>query len=193
MTRRDGTSASRKATKSCWPQKNLRLPGEGLGRSTRRKLLPRFIGPFPVMKEISRVTYKLHLPSNMKCFDTFHVSMLRPYHYREGAPQPPPPTIFAGFPEWEVQAVLESKEVEVKSGQSGRKRKETWYLVRWTGYGPSFDTWEPKSHMKNAKGAIAEFEARVAREKAGTVQALPTPHPEALEVANTTDANPAAP
>ena len=111
--------------------------------------------------------------------------MLRPYHYREGTAQPPPPTVFAGFPEWEVEAVIEAKEVEVKSGRSGRKRKETWYRVRWTGYGPSFDTWEPKSHMKNTKQAIAEFEARVAEEKAGTAQAPDAPHPEALEAANT--------
>jgi hypothetical protein len=173
--------------------KNLRIPGEGLGRSTRRKLLPRYIGPFPVLKVISRVAYKLHLPSNMKCFDTFHISMLRPYHYREGAPQPPPPTIFAGFPEWEVQAVLASKEMDVKCGKTGRVKKDTWYLVRWTGYGPSFDTWEPKSHMKNAKQAIADFETRAAKEKAGIAPATNPPHLAAQEPAHTAGANPAGP
>jgi hypothetical protein len=161
--------------------KHLRIPGEGLGRSTRRKLLPRFIGPFPILKEISRVTYKLHLPANMKCFHTFHVCVLRPYHYREGMAQPPPPTIFAGFPEWEVDAVMEAKEVDVKSGKSGRTRKETWYRVRWTGYGPSFDTWEPKSHMKNAKKAIADFEARVAKEGAAAANAPAQDTPAVLE------------
>ena len=37
------------------------------------------------------------------------------------------------------------------------ERKRSRYLVRWQGYGPEFDTWEPYSNLENTS-AMAEFE-----------------------------------
>jgi DNA (cytosine-5)-methyltransferase 1 len=34
------------------------------------------------------------------------------------------------------------------------------YQVRWKGYGPQDDTWEPLSNLLSAKDAIAKFEVR---------------------------------
>jgi hypothetical protein len=31
------------------------------------------------------------------------------------------------------------------------------YLVRWEGYGPQFDTWEPRSHLKNSPRILAKY------------------------------------
>jgi hypothetical protein len=31
------------------------------------------------------------------------------------------------------------------------------YLVRWEGYGPQFDTWEPRSHLKNSPRILAQY------------------------------------
>lgn len=39
---------------------------------------------------------------------------------------------------------------------NGRYRLE--YRVRWVAYGPEHDTWEPLSHLKNAKQAVEDFE-----------------------------------
>jgi hypothetical protein len=34
------------------------------------------------------------------------------------------------------------------------------YLVRWEGYGPEDDTWEPVTKLSNAKGVVQDFEAQ---------------------------------
>ncbi|WP_222196276.1 hypothetical protein, partial [Modestobacter italicus] len=55
------------------------LPRKGVVRFGKRsKLVPRFIGPFEVIKEVGNVAYQLALPSSMsKVYDVFHVSMFR--------------------------------------------------------------------------------------------------------------------
>ena len=47
---------------------------------SKKKLQPRFIGPFKITHEIVKdTTYKLDLPSYMRTFDNFHTSYLKPY------------------------------------------------------------------------------------------------------------------
>ncbi|GKE77428.1 hypothetical protein Tco_1543548 [Tanacetum coccineum] len=44
----------------------------------RRKLAPRYVGPFEIVKRVGPVAYRLRLPQELSCVhDTFHVSNLK--------------------------------------------------------------------------------------------------------------------
>jgi hypothetical protein len=119
-----------------------------------RKLMPRFLGPFKVIKAVGNVAYKLELPPHLKVHPVFHVSQLEAYR-ADGRYQPPPPEVMVdGIPEYEVTAI--------KDKRVGRGGKVS-YLVAWKGYGPEHDTWEPLGHLRNARDAVAKFEATTGR------------------------------
>lgn len=118
---------------------NLRLKVPGA-----QKLLPRYVGPFAVEKQVGRNAYKLTLPSSMRVHPVFHVSLLHEYH-PGGNVQPPPPVFFDdGVPFYEVETVLQHR--ERKQG----KRTVKQYLIKWAGYGHEHNTWEPEKHLNQA-------------------------------------------
>ena len=56
-------------------------PTTGIGRAIKvKKLSPRFIGPFQILKRIGSVAYRIALPSHQSnLHNIFHVSQLRKY------------------------------------------------------------------------------------------------------------------
>jgi hypothetical protein len=123
---------------------NLRFKVKGA-----QKLLPRYLGPFTVVGTRGPVAYKLDLPATMQCHDVFHVSLLAPYK-TSGRYQPPPvPIELDGELEYFVEAVMGHKEV-------GGSRQ---YLIRWQGYGPEHDTYEPECGVADV-GVVREYRVR---------------------------------
>jgi Chromo (CHRromatin Organisation MOdifier) domain len=116
--------------------------------SGSRKLLPRFIGPFPITKKIGEVAYQLKLPKNIRCHNVFHVSLLNKHRPSDRNQPPPPPLIIDGEYEYEVERILDHK------GTVSGKRK---FLVAWVGYGPEHNTWEPESNMTTCGDALQEY------------------------------------
>ena len=55
--------------------KNIRIATTGTP-----KLLPRFLGPFKVLKNVGPVAVKLELPPHWKIHPVFHVSLIKPYN-----------------------------------------------------------------------------------------------------------------
>ena len=101
------------------------------------------------MKAVGPQAYELELPPTMKMHDVFHVSLLKAYH-ETGSYQPPPVTILLdGEEEFEVQLVLNDRVEPNKRSKS--------YLVRWTGYGPEHDTWEPECNLQNCTDKIQAY------------------------------------
>ena len=47
----------------------------------RKKLQPRFVGPYKIIQRVGNVAYKLELPSSLsRIHNVFHVSILKKYH-----------------------------------------------------------------------------------------------------------------
>ncbi|KAL0195242.1 hypothetical protein M9458_008814 [Cirrhinus mrigala] len=122
------------------------VPGQWVWLSTRdlrlrlpcKKLSPRYVGPFKIVKQITPVSFRLQLPADYRISPTFHVSLLKPAGDPEGvenldetAPRGPPPTIIDGEEVYQVNTILDSR----------RRRGHLQYLVDWEGFGPEERSW----------------------------------------------------
>ena len=131
--------------------KNLRVT-QGV-----RKLTPRWVGPFRITALIGPVAARLALPPGWRIHDVFHFSLLKLYQW-DGTRMPPAPTkVFQDLsPVWEVETLLAER--EVKAG----KRSRTQFLIRWAGFSPEEDTWEPHANVLS-HSLIHDLRARVAQ------------------------------
>ncbi|XP_073418347.1 uncharacterized protein [Dendrobates tinctorius] len=110
--------------------KNLKLgvPSQKLGQ--------KYIGPFRISRIVNSVACRLKLPRTMKVHPVFHVSLLKPVTpntFQGRVVPPPPPVMVDGQEEFVVEAILDSR----------LHRRRLQYLVRWQGYSPEDDSWNP--------------------------------------------------
>ena len=52
-----------------------------INKQFQRGLIPKYDGPFEVVKRIRSVAYKMKVPERLKLHPTFYVSFLKPYHH----------------------------------------------------------------------------------------------------------------
>lgn len=118
-----------------------------------KKLDWKKLGPYRVLERIGTQSYRLQLPTSMKIHPVFHVSLLEP-HKSNSIPgrvqPPPPPVIIDDQEEWEVDQILDSK----------ISRKRLFYLVKWKGYDPSENSWQPAADLENSPILVNEFHTR---------------------------------
>uniref|UniRef100_A0A8C5MDR7 Gypsy retrotransposon integrase-like protein 1 n=1 Tax=Leptobrachium leishanense TaxID=445787 RepID=A0A8C5MDR7_9ANUR len=110
--------------------KNLQLP------CPSKKLGPKFVGPFRIIKKINSVAFRLQLPDSYKIHPVFHVSLFKSYHpdpFIDRSPAPPPPSVVSDSLEYEIVRILDSR----------LHRGGLQYYVHWKGYGPEERSWEP--------------------------------------------------
>jgi hypothetical protein len=130
-------------------------------RSGGHKLTGRYIGPFRVISLVNDNAAVLDLPPLLGALhSTFNISRLKLYRDgRERFPDRPlrltqPPAVDRdtnGDAEYEVDAVMAQR----------RFGPQQQLLVRWKGYGPEHDSWEPREEVrKTAAQRVDEFDAR---------------------------------
>ncbi len=121
-------------------------PGQWVWLSTRnlrlhrpcKKLNPRYVGPFKILRQITPVSYRLVLPANYRISPTFHVSLLKPAggprgerNLEEAEVESTPPIIVDGEEAYQVREILDSR---CRGGV-------LQYLIDWEGYGPEERSW----------------------------------------------------
>ena len=121
------------------------------------KLMPKFVGPFPIVKQVNKVAYQIKLPPCMKIHDVFHVSLLKEYREDGAVQPPPPPTLIGDELEYDVERILIHRD---KHPVGGWKIKRE-FLIKWLGYGPEHNTWEPEANLENCSELLTEYWASV--------------------------------
>jgi len=130
-------------------------------QSTRpsKKLSEKNLGPFEIIAQVGSHSFTLRLPESMRAVHpVFHVSQLEPAtpNTIPNRIQPPPPPIeIDGEPEYEIEAILDSKI------DNRRRACKLLYLVRWAGYeGTDEETsWMLASELGHASELVADFHA----------------------------------
>src|SRR6266567_8875663 len=118
-------------------------------KTPSKKLSPRRYGPYPVLEQISPVTYRIKLPSSLRIKNVFHIDLLTPFQetkeHGENYPRLPPELI-DGEEEFEVEEIINDR--------TFRRKKQ--YLVKWQGYPMTDNTWVNAQDL-NAPRLLEEY------------------------------------
>lgn len=121
-------------------------------KGTGAKLKQCWIGPFEVIQRINPKVYRLRMSDQYPGLPVFNIDHLKPYRSSEDKWGDRTLMKESSRP----KAASEEYAVEAIVGHHRKKRGLEW-LVRWEGYGPQFDTWEPTSCLKNAPAVLSEY------------------------------------
>ena len=125
-------------------------------RKVHKGLLRKYEGPFPVIRRVGKVSYKLQLPAKLKIHPVFHVSLLKPYHEDKedpsrGESKRAPTAVVTSFDK-DVEVILADRIVR-KRGNPPRIE----YFVKWKGLPESEASWEPEDALWQFKAHIDRF------------------------------------
>ena len=119
-------------------------------RQPSRKLSPKRLGPYKVIRRTGDLDYELKLPPSVPVHPVFHVSLISPYKNSPipgRMPTEPPPIEVEGEEEYEVEHIKDSRIF----------RRQLQYLVKWKGYDDSHTSWEPARNVANARRLVEAF------------------------------------
>jgi hypothetical protein len=123
----------------------------------QHKLSERFIGPFRVTKVLGPTVVQLELPPTYQIHNSINIDSIKKFiETEEPKAAPPPPTLDKkGNKRFDVDKIIGERK------HAGRLQ----FKVRWRGYGPEDDSWEPHSFVRHLKDLIANFRSTVPKPK----------------------------
>jgi hypothetical protein len=118
------------------------------------KLGQRWIGPFEVIQRINLGVYRLRMSNRYPGLPIFNVE-----HFKKYVESPEVLGERTKLPETRFKKEEKTEFVVEKiiAHRFDRRGKTIKYLVRWEGYGPQFDTWEPRSNLTNAPMILSKY------------------------------------
>jgi hypothetical protein len=150
--------------------------GYHLPTTTSHKLSPQRVGPFTILRVVSRLAYELEIPRTWKIHPVISVAHLepyKPYPFNRIEPTPVPDVITddAGdeHEEWEAEKIV--------SERYNKRRKPNEWLVKWKNFGPEQNTWEPIENLSNAPELIDGFRSNKNPVTIASTFFLPSPYP----------------
>jgi hypothetical protein len=138
---------------------NLRREHLGKGQGRVAKLMPRWDGPYTVIRaHPESSSYTLDLTGISNIHPTFHISRLKSFQENDSELFPSrkfeePGPICTDEGRWEhvVEKIMDER-------VRGRGKQ---YLVRWVGFGPEHDEWIPRSRLLDNEALDLWEEAKV--------------------------------
>ena len=113
-----------------------------LRRGPKSKLAPFLRGPLLVRSHNDMGIYTVQDLVSQRIAE-YHVSNLRPFHYDPETLNPIEEAVTDYPDEFIVQECLQMK------GDPRKAKSQLFFKVRWAGYGPEDDTWEPWDHVRD--------------------------------------------
>ena len=102
----------------------------------------------------------------MRVHPVFHTGLLKPYITSERNKEPVPIMMEDCRELFEIDG-LRGERVKTRRGRKSKDpgkvpREKSEFLVRWLGYGPEHDSWEPEEGLQGARWTISEYRKNVA-------------------------------
>lgn len=119
------------------------------------KLSPPYVGPYTIKRMVSPTVAELTWPPGSALATRIHpvVNISQLKQYTTPTPQSPPPPPLRTTTRGNTLYAFD-KIVAEKRTRGGK----TMYRVRWVGYGPDGDTWEPRAHLRHLQDDLAAWE-----------------------------------
>jgi hypothetical protein len=128
------------------------------------KLMDRRLGPFKIIEKLSDRAYRLELPTNLKIHNVFYIGLLSKVKEDKSRPilREPGPLEVKGEEEYKVEEIVDSEQ-----------RQDGWYCrVKWKGYGPESNTWEPKANLEHTEDILKRYHQKLLKKARDTTKSL---------------------